>query len=125
MHFLYRIVYKALSLLLYNFALEHAFKKTQESEEGLESNGTHQVLVYADDVNTWGENVNIIKKNTLEARKDICLEADTENTKCMVESRHQNVGHTHSLLTANKSFENVSEFTAILQKCIMKKLRAQ
>jgi len=28
----------------------------------------------------------------------------------MIVSRHQNAGHHHSLLTANKSFENVAKF---------------
>jgi hypothetical protein len=40
----------ALSPLLFNFTLECTIKKYEENEQGLEMNGTHQLLVYADDI---------------------------------------------------------------------------
>jgi hypothetical protein len=50
--------------LLVNFALGSAFRRDQVKQNALKSNGTHQLLVYADDVNMLGRNVHAIKKNT-------------------------------------------------------------
>jgi hypothetical protein len=59
----------------------------------LKLNGTHQLLLYADDVNILGGSVHSIKKNAQDlviASKEIGLEVNAEKTKYMVMSRNQN-----------------------------------
>jgi hypothetical protein len=47
----------------FNFALQYAIRKVQENQVGLKLKATHQLLVYADDVNLLEDNIYAIKKN--------------------------------------------------------------
>ena len=52
----------ALTPLLFNFALVYAIRSVQVNQDGLKLNGTHQLLVYADDVYILEGSVRCIKK---------------------------------------------------------------
>jgi hypothetical protein len=61
-------------------------------QEGMELNGTHQLLAYAD-INILGRHINTIRKNKgalLEAGGDDGLDINTEKIKYMVMFHHKN-----------------------------------
>jgi hypothetical protein len=51
----------ALSPLFFYFALEYAVTMVQVYKDGLKLNGTHQLLVSADDVTVLGGSIHTIK----------------------------------------------------------------
>jgi len=87
----------ALSPLLFKLAVESASRRVQVNQEGLKLNGTHQLLVYAADVNISHGSVHALKKNTdglLVGSKEIGLEVNAVKTKYVVMSPDQNAGQS-------------------------------
>jgi len=103
----------AVSPLLFNFALEYVIRRVQVNQDGLKLNDTHQLLAYADDVNTLGGNIYTLKENTealVAATREIGLEVSADKTNYMVMSRDKNAGRNHSVRTDNSTFERVEGF---------------
>jgi hypothetical protein len=101
-----------LSPLLFNFVLEYAIRKVQVNQYGLILNVTHQLLVYADDVNILVGSVQTIENNKqafVVPSKEIVLEVNVDRTKYMVLPRGQNAGGSQDIMIDNSSFERVGE----------------
>jgi len=99
--------------MLFNFALEYATRRVQVNRYGLKLNGKHQLLAYADDVNTLGGSKHTLKENAealVAATREIGLEVSANKTKYMVMSRDQNAGRIQSVRIDNSTFERVEEF---------------
>ena len=102
----------ALSPLLFNFALECAIRRIQVNQDSLKLNGTHQLLVYADDVNVLVGSVHAVKIKAgtlLVASKETGVEVNVDKTKDMVMSRDQNARRSHSIEIYSNSFDSMEE----------------
>jgi len=52
----------ALSPLIFTFTVGYAILSVQVNQEGLKCNGTHQLVVYADDINMLEGSLHIVTK---------------------------------------------------------------
>jgi len=92
----------ALSSLLFIFALEYDIKKVKANQKLLKFNGTHQVIIYADDVNLWSQSIHTICLNSRSKCSESWKYVSVSWTACSTKSQHIN--------TCNKSFESVAKF---------------
>jgi hypothetical protein len=75
--------------LLFNFVMQYTNRMVQVKHDGLKLNGTHQLLVYADDINILGGSVRSIKKKTealVAVSVETVLAANADKTKYTVKS---------------------------------------
>jgi len=97
----------AISTLLFIFALVHVIRRVQVNQDALKLNGTHQLLVYADDVNILGRRLRTVKKNTkplVVASMQNGPEANGEKIKYLIIFSDLNGGKRHDINLGNASF---------------------
>jgi hypothetical protein len=85
----------ALLPLFFNSASEYAIRRVQVNKDGLKLNGTHQLLVYAQDINILGGSIHAIKKKLgafVVSSKEIGLEVNADKTKYTVMSQDWTAG---------------------------------
>jgi hypothetical protein len=99
-----------------------------ESQVGLKLNWAFQLLVYVDNMNLLGDNIDTIKKDVetvIDDSKEIGLEVNAKKPKYMLLSRHQNAGQNHDINIANRSFEKVAQFkhlgTAVRNQILLRR----
>jgi len=102
----------ALLPLFYNFTLEHAIRRVQVNHNGLELNGTHQLLFYADDVNKLSGSVYVVKNRDafIVVSKKTGLEVSADKNMYSVMCRDKNAERSLNIKNDNRSSERVEQF---------------
>jgi hypothetical protein len=68
---------------------------------------THHHLVYDDDVNLLGDNIDTVKKSTktlIDVSKEVGLEINIEKIKYMLLSHHQIIGQNREIKNSKQIF---------------------
>ena len=101
--------------LKFNFIFAYAIRRVQVNQNGFKLNGTHQILVYAGDINILGGKEHTVKEKAealIVASKESGLEVNADKTVCkyMVMSRDQNAGRSCNMKIGSRFFGRVEEF---------------
>ena len=81
-----------LTPLFFNFSVEYNIIRIHLKQYGLKLNGAHKLLVYADDVNILGGNVQSVERNTetwVDANKESGLQENADKTQYIFMCRDQ------------------------------------
>jgi hypothetical protein len=103
----------ALTPVLLKFALVYVIRKVRKIQVGLRWIGTQRLLVYANDTNPLGNNIETRNKRTgtpTDASKEGGLELNVEKPEYISVSRDQNADQIRDIKIGNRSSENVSQF---------------
>jgi len=99
--------------MVFNYSLDYTFRRDHANQDGLQINGKHQLLAYADSVNILGGSIHTQKENTeslVAATRKIGLDASADGSKYMVMSRDQIAGRNQCVRTDNNNFQSMEGF---------------
>jgi hypothetical protein len=116
---------KDLSPLLFNFAVEYTIRRVQANLDGFKLNGTHQPLVYAEDINKLCRSIHTTKTNTtasVVAIKENGQEVNADKTEYTVMSQDENAGRSHTIKIDNSSFERVEQRLRVFENWVLRRI---
>jgi hypothetical protein len=88
--------------------------ESQKKRDHWENQDVGGLLVFGHDMNLLIDNINIMKRNSqalIDASKEERLEVNTEDTKWMLLSLHQNEGQNLDINIGNRCNENVAQLS--------------
>ena len=101
----------ALTPLLFNFVLDYAIRRVHVNQDGLKLNGTHKLLVYADEVIILGRRVHTINKYAealVVASKETGRKVTVDKSKHIAMSQDPNALGSHNIKIYNSSLKELN-----------------
>jgi hypothetical protein len=94
--------------IFYHLCFRICHYKGSKHQAGLKLGGTHQLLLYADDVSLLGSDVNTTNITALiNSIKEVGIEVNKEKTKYMLMFRHQIGNQNYNIKIDNEFFKNL------------------